>query len=356
MEKLQKTLILFISFVTIAGFANAQTVHVVNNNILAPDGENVYGTLQDAVDAASDGDIIHVVPGLTGGYGDVTIAKEISLFGIGFNPDKELEGISVVGNIRIEGGEFEATSGVLIEGLSISAIRLDDDLNNLTIKNNLISGQLYFTNESNISGLEISNNIFYNTTPQINFHPSSEIQNIEIQNNIFTRSTQAIRQAHSFVLIQNNLFLADGDRNALFGLSDCIIANNIFFGMRPRGTDLERNVFTNNLTMGNDDNSFPIGDGTNTGSGNLEGVNPQFINLSLTTSVWNFDWDPGLQEGSPAISAGSDDTDIGIFGGPSPFNTLYTGGSPIPIIQSLNLPGIIQPGQDLQINVKARGY
>lgn len=341
-----------------AGFAHAQTVHVVNNNTNAPDGGNVYTVLQDAVDAANAGDIIHVVPS-NSNYGSTTITKKLSIYGIGFNPDKELPQLSEVLDIIFEEGEIEGSpSGSRIEGLSIRSVSFRDNLNDLTIRNNIIRVEIssHFSSDL-IEELQIVNNVFNKSSssnPQIDLSRSTVQKNTVIANNIFSSNTRSIA-AENFTLIQNNLFLGNGDINTFGILEDCIVANNIFFGMRPSSNTsrFERNIFNNNLTVGNDNNSFPI-NGSNTGSNNLEGINPQFISLSASSNSWDFNWDPGLQQGSPAIGAGSDGTDIGLFGGSLPFNSLYTGGTPLPLIHVLNTNGTIQPGQDLQINVQAR--
>jgi hypothetical protein len=331
----------------------AQTIRVVNNTPNAPSGENVFSTIQEAHDAADPGDIIHVIPSNSNYDNSVTITKQLTIYGIGFNPDKDIPQLSQVGNIILEEDELEGNpSGSRIEGLSISSITLRDTLNDILIRENIFTTGISTVGAELINGIELINNVFgggvqlsSSTTP---------IQNVVIANNIFTRNSESIN-AGNFTLIQNNLFLGSGGM-AFGNLEDCIVANNIFFGRRPNAGSartFERNIFNNNLTFGNDDNSIPL-EGSNTGSNNLEGVNPQFINLSLTSSPWDFSWDPGLEEGSPAIGAGTDGTDIGLFGGTLPFNSLYTGGTPLPLIQVLETTGVVLEGQDLQINVQAR--
>jgi hypothetical protein len=351
MKTLKASLLTIVILLMTVVAIQAQTIWVVNNTPNAPSGENVFSTIQETHDAADPGDIIHVIPSNSNYDNSVTITKQLSIYGIGFNPDKDIPQLSEVGSITLEEGELEGNpSGSRIEGLSISNIYLMDSLNDILIRENLITSGIS-TSGATINGLQIVNNIFNGNVGL----SSGTVQNVVIANNIFSRNNRAI-SADNFTLIQNNLFLGSGDANAFGSLADCIVANNIFFGMRPvtnPSWTFERNIFNNNLSMGNDDNSFQL-DGSNTGSNNLEGVNPQFINLSLTGSPWDFSWDPGLEEGSPAIGAGSDGTDIGLFGGTLSFNSLYTGGTPLPLIQVLETTGVVLEGQDLQINVQAR--
>jgi hypothetical protein len=110
--------------------AHGQTIRVVNNNPNAPSGENVYSALQEAIDEAEAGDIIHVIPSSTS-YENITITKQLSLYGIGAKPDKEVPTTSMVDGIKLNSG----ASGV-IEGLVINSdpstgwsISINADLN-----------------------------------------------------------------------------------------------------------------------------------------------------------------------------------------------------------------------------------
>ena len=79
----------------------AQTIRIADNNVNRPAGANIYSTIQAAVDAAvPPNDIVYVQPSVTS-YGDVTINKQITLRGIGFNTGKDLSLASYVRYITL---------------------------------------------------------------------------------------------------------------------------------------------------------------------------------------------------------------------------------------------------------------
>jgi hypothetical protein len=71
----------------------------------------------------------------------------------------------------------------------------------------------------------------------------------------------------------------------------------------------------NNLSIGAD-NIFDYNENT-ANDENLVNVDPLFIDVSSYT--FDFAYDYHLQEGSPCIGAGTDEEDMGIYGGMYPF-------------------------------------
>ena len=74
----------------------------------------------------------------------------------------------------------------------------------------------------------------------------------------------------------------------------------------------------------------------NTGSGNIEGMDPMLTNVPETTSGWNFSYDITPLAGSPVLNAGTDGTDIGPTGGANPFDPE---GTFLPFIEQLDYTG-----------------
>ena len=99
--------------------ASAQTTWVADNNVGAPTGPSVFSTIQEAMDAAADGDIVQVQPSPFA-YGSVTIrTKNITLMGIGFNVDKETPLSSSMNDIYLSNSAANDSDadGVIIKGL-----------------------------------------------------------------------------------------------------------------------------------------------------------------------------------------------------------------------------------------------
>ena len=179
--------------------------------------------------------------------------------------------------------------------------------------------------------------------------------NMVFRNNIFTNLVSSSDQPT--VLFTNNLFLSFvSNGNVFTNVSHAIFLNNIFYqGRSPLGCS--SSTFNNNITFQTPNDTLPYGD--NIGANNQIGVDPQFANVQ--GGPFDLAYDYRLQPGSPAINAGSDGTDIGIYGGPAPFPAggvapYLTSAPPrIPQIMELNLlnPTIFQ-GDSLTIQVRAR--
>lgn len=374
------------------------TVRVANNNFNAPTGPNVFSTIQAAVDAALPGDIVQVQPSPTT-YGSVSINKQITLMGIGFNVDKDIPLISSMGDIYLTNNidNTSDASGAIIKGLNLNRIYLANNtgpaftLQNVLIQNCQISN-LFSSNSgySPIDGLEIRDCYIYNQSSNIGiwfYMPTTNViirnnlimynigflttspgRNI-VSNNILYGSVRVESQGSNTTII-NNDFIGQMGSQAAFnnGLRDCIIANNIFYGSTPSlasggstSINFQRNVFTNNLVFSTGDDTMPPSGGGagNSGSGNIGNIiptSPEFEFVELL-NTWSSGYNFRLKTSpvSPATNAGSDGTDIGITGGSYIFPTdnfiLKT--TPAPVIQILNTSTVINPNTDLPVRIKA---
>ena len=337
-------------------------VFVADNNLNAPTGNNVFSSLQSALNAAQVGDTVHVTPSPSS-YGNIIIDKRLTVYGGGINPDKDRFARSIVGTITFASNTLFQTnaSGTVISGLQESAatfsggalsniviercwfnggsIRISSgsSVDSLRIRNciiNIVDGLDVLSFTGRASNLVISNSIFYN-------FQSGGLGGISVDNN---------------TVISNNTFIATVNTNRLTfeRITDCIVANNIFYGVMPTGRlSPARNVFNNNLTFGTNANGLPP-DGA-TGVDNIVGQSPLFENFPLSGSDGiSFGWDFNLKLGSPAIGAGSDGTDIGIYGGGNPFDSWPHVLPSIPLIQVFNASSVVRQGGNLNVKVKAR--
>lgn len=347
-------------FMFMASPAAAQTIRIVDNNINAPKGPNVFSTIQEAHDAADHGDIIHIIPSHVP-YGDATILKQLHFYGIGFNPDRENPYLSRIGQIILDHDILvnpAGSAGSTFQGLHILSVVVykTDVVHEIAIKNSKLN---MFSSWPGMRDLLIENIIVGSSISLDHGDGGGNPDgNIIVRNNIFTKEASLNGQN---MLVSNNLFLGNGQQfnNSSFQIvRDVIFTNNIFFGRKPIpyfGPDqILRCDFYFNVVFGNDDNSLPIY-GSNTGANNLVGVNPDFENLAFSSLDWDFSWNPSLKSGSPALNAGSDGTDIGLFGGGAPFHSLFYGGTPLPFVRMLTTPGMILEGQNMLIEVQARG-
>ena len=351
--------------VCITGFVHAQNIWIANSNPGATGGTRVYtgsGALASAVGAAASGDIIYAVPSSIK-YDDITIAKSgLSIYGIGTNPNKEGAKRSYINYIYISDG---ATAGT-ISSTIISGMEIEDAIEIGQNSNDIVDGLLiencylgYVQLNSGVgSNINISSNIFAIVTSyiKIDFNPNST-SNVVINNNIFIVNNYASYGAisgNNGIIVSNNLFVGEST-NTEFGFYNFdggTVKNNIFYGVTPKGGSgsFTNNSFVNNLSYLANDNVFSTTNG-NTTIGQMEGVDPKLVNVPQSNS-WDFSYDAHLQAGSTAINAGDDGKDLSITGGNVPFNFQ---GTNLPLVQSVNIPGVIIQGNNLPANVKAKG-
>ena len=115
-----------------------------------------------------------------------------------------------------------------------------------------------------------------------------------------------------------------------------MFTNNIFYGISAYSETLIYYCeWNNNVTFLTSNNDLYI-TGTSSGGNNLINTNPMFVDVPLENPSFEYIHDFHLQAGSTLIDAGTDGTDIGIYGGlypwpeseiESPFQT-----SPMPSI------------------------
>ncbi len=206
----------------------------------------------------------------------------------------------------------------------------------------------------------IANNI-------INYRLSgnSSSRDLIIANNIILSYLEAFGFGTSSILITNNIFVG-GYNLGYFDIKKVIFTNNIFYGVSIRAYAYPTNfyfsytIWNSNISIGGGSyTAFPL-TGSNTGSNNHEDVDPMFV--SAAGYVFHYTDDYHLQPGSPGIAAGTDGTNIGIYGGPFPFpdGGISGGGyqtsqeTPIPQIYEMNVLNSALPvNGDLHIDVKA---
>ncbi len=388
---------LFLLLLLIANIGlQAQTVWVADNNFNAPTGDNVFSTIQAAVGAAAAGDVVQVQPS-PNTYGNVSINKQLTLMGIGFNVDKDIPLQSNMGTITLT-NNLDNTSdadGTIIKGLNFtflypgfntgpnytldnilirncqfqyiysSSVSAYSQVTNLEVRDCYLTGNvgnasIYFADK--LSNAIIRNNLMlYGVALK---YSSSAASNIITNNIIYGYIDIAVAGSNTTILNNNFIASSGGDHafNSLF--LDCIVSNNIFYGMTPSflngggstSTSFQRNIFTNNLVFSTGDDVMPPSGGGvgNSGSGNITGTSPLFTNVQLL-NTWSSGYDFTLLGGSPAIGAGSDATDIGISGGAYPFTdaNFILKTTHAPVIQILNTSTVINPGDDLPVRIKA---
>lgn len=294
------------------------TVITLNNNNPTP---GQYTTFAAAYIAASVGDTI-LVHGSATSYGNIEIFKKLTVIGPGHKPNtpsglgakfgvvfiaENLTGVRIYGiEFSIIRRSFSAPWGlqnvdsliienVLITGSSSVGIYVGNSCNHLIIRNSVIQGRISFDldnggSPSDVDGVILENNYFSINNPLDTWGGAG---NKVVSNNIFSWSGAG-------TLVR-------------FNIRNTFLENNIFYGITPNSGTQTDCIYANNITyLTSNDNLPPAGQA---GSNNLPGVNPLFVNpfVPPASSAFDYTRDYRLQLGSPAIGAGTNGTDIGMY-------------------------------------------
>ena len=285
-----------------------------------------FRNLQEAHDGVSEGDTLYVSgSGLS--YGGLGVTKTLYIFGPGYffeeNPDTQALPISaIISSITFgAGSEGSSIAGFTIKKNTTYPV-ITVNTNNITIRNintgrislsedgsNCIIMQNYFRNSVNISN-NCQGIIFYN-----NIIPGAEIS--------FGNSCSADFQ---YNLIGGNI-----------SLSNSIFHNNIIVG--------ENTFDLTNCDIGNN-----ISSGEQVGTDNENQSNANESEIFVSTGSSDGKWQ--LAEGSPAIAAGTESTDIGPYGGSTPY--VISGVPNIPSIYYFVSPAAASKESGLPVHLKAK--
>ena len=345
---------LLISLLLITVFNAKATVLTVSNN---PNSPGQYTTIAAAITAAAVNDTIYIHASETS-YGNFTMGKKLTLIGAGWDGRFYQFGQlrSEVGAVTLANVNPNNPSGSKIMGLycgSINSTTTTPYVLNVTIERCYINGSV------NVNGLSTTNSNWIIKNSIIENALSISTSSNTISNCfLYSISTTAGTSFNSF---SNNIVWRSGFSGILQNLNNAIVSNNIFLNT---GSSLQAitnagtgNTYNNNIFFGF---TGAIPQGSNSGSNNQINVSPQFINgppvpssLLLSTAP-NYNWD--LQTSSPGNNAGTDGTDIGIFGGASPFNVFaITGITTLPQITQMNISNSTIPvNGTLNVNVIAK--
>lgn len=331
-------------FMAIAINLQATVLHV-DNKPNRPAG--YYSDVNIAMTNASPGDTLFIYPSnivYGNSYGNITITKRLHFVGAAY--DGTTNFASRFNNIALDTSASPSTnsSGSSFQGLTIYKLTVNKpNINNIKINGNYITHYIGMT--SNCSGWVIENNYI---SDYINVSNNS---NITINNNIFKGNIYAIYySSSSSVIISHNLFMSWGFFNQVFNAT---VSNNIFICVNSTNTsDMNSNVFVNNISWHSSATPYTLPPASNTGTGNISNQDPQF---ETGAASGNFDYtkDYHLKSTSPAKNAGSDGTDMGPYGGTKPF--VWGGAFTIPSITEMYIKNpVVNQGTNINIKVKAK--
>lgn len=336
---MKKILILISLFTAIMFCAHSQNTIAVQNG-----GEpTFYSLLSSAFANAQSGDTIYV-PGFAYTLGTLNIDKEIHVIGTGHNPDSTtatgityLEGLFILN----DGADNSSFTGFNLGGAVITGTSgLNDDVDNISIsrcKTGTIALSRLSTNWK-ITENVIGSDLYGGYESSID----EGVHNNYIANNIIQGSTYGFGPNTT---ISNNIFLNDGTYLIISDIESCLISNNVFLNIGTTIYDILNCTFNNNLFV----TSFTLPGGC-IGFNNIANQSPSSIFINQSGDAFSYTHDYHLQSSSPGNNAGTDGTDIGIYGGAFSWKE---GSIPYnPHIQSKVINSLTDLSGNLLLNIK----
>lgn len=339
-----KTFIVTLLLIFVTQFSFAQTVHTVDNR---PESGAMYTTVQPAIDAAVAGDIIQIHPSPTG-YGNFNVSRaSLTIIGLGHNP-ANADGLrATVSLITL----FTSGTNSIITGLNIGNISGFCD--GVQIINNRITGSVSGSGTAGqADDWVIEGNYLIGSSSGTRIVVSAG-NNWFISNNWIEGRFSSMNNTTAII---NNIIYNDntGTPSIFISSNSPVVANNIFlFASTATGVGLSSSTinFQNCMTYSYAGITLsPLGDGT---GGNIDNIDPLFTNVPVNSITDFYNNDYSLTAGSPGAGAGTDVTDLGLYG--RLFNFDPNGRpdlSPYPTL--LNITNtVIAPGQNLNVDFKA---
>ncbi len=296
-------------------------------------------SLQAALDDAQDGDFI-LLPGgvFTGSF---TLDRTVSIMGVGYYPDSTTATSAsiITGSLILTSNSSNSyLSGIHI-GEDITTLSGLVRVDNIIVHRCLIGDDISGFN-GNSSGWVVAETIFNSYFGM----KSCLIANVICDGQILGHSNSIIEQ--SIFLWGNTI----GD-DPIESCDNCVIKGSIFTNINGKisgGSGLQWARAINNVFVAPSIGSLV------TGYQNIVGADQASIFVNFIGSNWTFAFDAHLAANSPAIGAGPEGTDCGIYGGPSPWKE---GAVPItPHIQQQIIGTTTNPtgGLPVQIRVAAQ--
>jgi hypothetical protein len=330
-----KKIFIFTIFLSgLLGFTLMAGTFRVNNQLANNPTAKIYTNLQDAHDAAYNGDTL-MVEGSPINYSGLTCSKRLIIKGPGYfldeNPGMSANKLSAqIGSISFQAG----SKGSLVMGID-GGIYIDED--DITIKRCRVCGiYLYWGPCENITISEC----YCTGACSASINASIIITNMIVVN----------------CIINGLISIAEG--------STGIFLNNVFNSDQiniPTGFDMKNNIL---FKAGKDNVSLPalpdpdvsynisISDHFGTANHNQANVSESSLFLGALSESTDAKWQ--LMAGSPAIGAGESGIDCGAFGGPQPY--ILSGLPAGPVIYELNVSSYSTEDNKLPVTIKVKSY
>jgi hypothetical protein len=323
-KKAMKKIYIFLVLL-IASKYGQSTIITVNNEVGAVTD---YTDIASAIAVAVNGDTLYIQPSATN-YGSFSLSKSLVLMGAGHNPSFSPYNSQITTITLISG-----SSNSIFKGLNISAVAN----NNSVINNILFSGCRIYSSAGNPFQFQtgtMNNWIFEGCV--IENVSAGALDFSYMGSNLIFRNNYIFAAGASFVLtslpsgtfVDHNV-IVNIDNNVFWGPvsgTNVTVTNNVVITQAPNNYGLATYcgscTFTNNILYPqNGGGQFPAA------PSNLVNVNPVFNSMSQVYG-YSYNYNLDLDTSSAGNNAGTDGTDIGLYGGIGVFSPIgVDNGSP----------------------------
>ena len=303
----------------------------VNNN---PGINANFTSFTAAQNVASNGDTLYF-EGSPVSYGDITITKPLVIIGPGYflteNPQTQANPVSAqFGTVNFNAG----SSGSILCGCVFNG-HINIKVGNIVIKGNYCFG-IDLVNTTSFSNVYILKNYIYDDG--ITTTSSLAVNNIVIGNN-FIKTYYTNENSIAFSNTCNSIINNNVIRTNMHVFNSTISNNIQYSGVQA----LNNNYYYNNIGSGT---QFP------SGNGNQQSIDMANVFVGATGNSTDGQWQ--LKEYSPAIGAGNDGLDCGMFGGTDPY--VLSGMPDIPSIYQIIMPSSGNTNTGINVTVKAKTH
>lgn len=328
MKKILLTLSLFI----LTSYSYAQkTISVLSGTTWT-----FYEDFSTALRQAPSGATIYLPGGLfTIQDGSDTITKPLTIIGVGHFPDSTQATLPTIinGNIYFaQGSDFSTLSGINF-GFVNSANIISG--NNITISRCKIQS-INFNTTGNIKNLLITESVLQNLI----------IDNIDASNFLVEKSIINLISGNTQITYRNNIIFAAGGQGIgnNYYVGNCVFENNIITGPGPYSF-IYNSILRNNLLFVGNYTDVQVYSYNNIYNNTLDNT---FI--YVPNAIYDDSYNYRLKPASSGKNAGTDGTDIGIYGTTKPCKDGWV--PPNPHISFKSIPSESLPNGTLPVNVK----
>jgi hypothetical protein len=365
----------FLLFYLFPLLATAQNRYIVNN---APGAAANYNNLQGAIDNVPAGSILYIMPsGIS--YGDVVIAKTLTIYGTGYflganTPPQTQAG--ALGNALVNTMLFRAGStNSKIEGLQLADLTLPsfplyrimlDTVSNITISRcyfNTVYGTNAIVASKTSTNCTISDCYLYlpNTSLQAsarvidNLGGAGTISGLLFRNNIITSGWSNLFGIYNYYIYPgddisfvNNTILTNLSRSTFNNLT---YTNNLLIHSFL-ADNVQVNPSTDGLS-GNSHNNVTNADHVFTDSANnYQNANSDSLFVYSVPGYHSNDQQWGIRTGSFAKTYGQGGIECGAYGGSHPYQP--SGLPNLPYIYSMSVPAQATTPGMITVHIKAK--